>query len=1203
MVNDREAGNDSSTIKSQEENYQNESHKPIFINVTSDSSTCVSNSSSFSCSMGVSSTLTPAAATSPVPNQDYSQEYISTSNENAPENVLHQAIYQDKYSDIGGVFSITATGNSHPSNERPTHHVKGEHITSKLEMEGNKTVQKKRGRGRPPKLKPSKQEKEINELMEEESSISSMNSINSSEKYPLGHEFEASTVSEYNCKMPHHSQSESQLCTSSTSSASNNTSSNSNALESVIESSTANPILKLQGENLKDSYVESSNQQSYTIQNNQSVSSNSPISSETAEKNITKNRSSNRLRGRPKTNKTEDLAQTSVNSQIQQLTLNGKVSTKTNFTGTFRNNSLQNGHTEDQLGQFTASQLVNGLSTSPKTISPAEFSSNLNFEENLSSQGSKEVSDSSRDSSVRGENDVDASIPMKVKLRWNNASQNDVIDDNDMTNNSKNDDVTVHSTSLLRSEHQNNCDSTFQNLNSADQLMQKRESRTRGDRRTSSKRTSPTQKDLSDSTDTKHQTLNMDCSSTTTSEAVKHYSLLKEMVTPAQRLEVQQRLKSFEHISTNVFICQRRRNKQTREMECDCSLSKEDIAAGKKGCGDDCLNRLLMVECNKSCSLGSNCANKRFQNVENSKTEVFKTEYKGVGLRAAQHISRDSFIMEYVGDVLDPQRFHKRAKKYSQDDVKHFYFMALSTQYIIDATAKGNISRFINHSCDPNSETQKWTVDGELRVGFFSRRKIKPGEEITFDYKYERYGQQAQKCYCGSSNCRGWLGGEPEKEHQQSSEDEETIEQEEECFTSSSEEPEELDNRLAGDKSPVCETSSPAEDPGFSPRISPTKEKRLVKRRLRRAPRKIKNFETDEFEEEIERLKMTGIRTKGHTVELCRLMVRVTDTKTRLILCHLLLDADSPCRRLFLDYHGLKILNSWMSDLTWKSTLDLNVKMALFDVLNILNIPHKTMLVESNVWQTISSWANFQVSSEMFDSPLPSKGNEVGNSEKPHVSSSPVPSNEFKAHRIPQVLKTDSKEPLLSDTDHDLSLSLHNTLYDKDENLKSFKNMNDESMIGSDYAKKESDLANSLPSQEMAKSQTENHGKVAETTQTDVLPVQKVEQKEHNLFNHPLGPNVKQEYKVEKEENSKNDGGQVSTKDEELYGMILLVKEKAVSLLSIWETLKEVFKIPRKELVKIRAEHEKELEDAEQYSKKNKIQSSEDIKLSGTHTF
>lgn len=35
----------------------------------------------------------------------------------------------------------------------------------------------------------------------------------------------------------------------------------------------------------------------------------------------------------------------------------------------------------------------------------------------------------------------------------------------------------------------------------------------------------------------------------------------------------------------------------------------------------------------------------------------------------------------------------------------------------------------------------QWTVNGELRVGFFSKRPIAAGEEITFDYQLQRYGQ------------------------------------------------------------------------------------------------------------------------------------------------------------------------------------------------------------------------------------------------------------------------------------------------------------------------------------------------------------------------------------------------------------------------------------------------------------------------------
>lgn len=48
------------------------------------------------------------------------------------------------------------------------------------------------------------------------------------------------------------------------------------------------------------------------------------------------------------------------------------------------------------------------------------------------------------------------------------------------------------------------------------------------------------------------------------------------------------------------------------------------------------------------------------------------------------------FILEYVGEVLDPDEFEKRAKNYSQDKNRHYYFMALRADAVIDATQKGN---------------------------------------------------------------------------------------------------------------------------------------------------------------------------------------------------------------------------------------------------------------------------------------------------------------------------------------------------------------------------------------------------------------------------------------------------------------------------------------------------------------------------------
>jgi len=78
---------------------------------------------------------------------------------------------------------------------------------------------------------------------------------------------------------------------------------------------------------------------------------------------------------------------------------------------------------------------------------------------------------------------------------------------------------------------------------------------------------------------------------------------------------------------------------------------------------------------------------------------------------------------------------------------------------VIDACRKGGLGRFVNHSCAPNAETQKWVVRGELAIGMFATSDIKAGEEITFDYNFERYGDKPLRCLCGAPSCRGAVGG------------------------------------------------------------------------------------------------------------------------------------------------------------------------------------------------------------------------------------------------------------------------------------------------------------------------------------------------------------------------------------------------------------------------------------------------------------
>jgi len=73
---------------------------------------------------------------------------------------------------------------------------------------------------------------------------------------------------------------------------------------------------------------------------------------------------------------------------------------------------------------------------------------------------------------------------------------------------------------------------------------------------------------------------------------------------------------------------------------------------------------------------------------------------------------------------------------------------------------RGNAARWINHSCDPNCTTFE---DDDSRVFIEARRKIPPGEELTYDYRLSVDGKLTKKerkqytCRCGTKKCRGSL--------------------------------------------------------------------------------------------------------------------------------------------------------------------------------------------------------------------------------------------------------------------------------------------------------------------------------------------------------------------------------------------------------------------------------------------------------------
>jgi SET domain-containing protein len=111
----------------------------------------------------------------------------------------------------------------------------------------------------------------------------------------------------------------------------------------------------------------------------------------------------------------------------------------------------------------------------------------------------------------------------------------------------------------------------------------------------------------------------------------------------------------------------------------------------------------------------------------------------GFGLFATRPIKKRARLMEYKGPILDYEDARKTEARGNR------YLFEVSKHRTIDGTARSNIARYANHSCNPNSESVIWRG----RVFIKALRNIKPGEEIVYDY-----GTDYLKNVIGRSNCK-----------------------------------------------------------------------------------------------------------------------------------------------------------------------------------------------------------------------------------------------------------------------------------------------------------------------------------------------------------------------------------------------------------------------------------------------------------------
>ena len=125
---------------------------------------------------------------------------------------------------------------------------------------------------------------------------------------------------------------------------------------------------------------------------------------------------------------------------------------------------------------------------------------------------------------------------------------------------------------------------------------------------------------------------------------------------------------------------------------------------------------------------------------------VKKSNIYGKGCFALTYFPARKMIKLYEGELLKGSRkIQARIRQQAGTAIK---VITMGPDDAIDGAVGGNETAYMNHSCDPNAFIR--VIPG-LKVAVFARRDIRPGEELTIDY---RDPYHPEVCRCGARNCR-----------------------------------------------------------------------------------------------------------------------------------------------------------------------------------------------------------------------------------------------------------------------------------------------------------------------------------------------------------------------------------------------------------------------------------------------------------------
>lgn len=130
----------------------------------------------------------------------------------------------------------------------------------------------------------------------------------------------------------------------------------------------------------------------------------------------------------------------------------------------------------------------------------------------------------------------------------------------------------------------------------------------------------------------------------------------------------------------------------------------------------------------------------RFNNLKKRKKLVKfdRSAIHGWGLYAEENIAMNDMIIEYVGEKVRQAVANIREIKYDKQGMGSSYLFRIDEDAVVDATKKGGIARFINHSCAPNCTAKIIRVDGTKRIVIYALKEITKGKSIDIEFQKMR---------------------------------------------------------------------------------------------------------------------------------------------------------------------------------------------------------------------------------------------------------------------------------------------------------------------------------------------------------------------------------------------------------------------------------------------------------------------------------